>query len=409
MAVLPQATHSSSGPKKLTPRSFVKDVALDPGIVFGVADVLLFAKTNPVGFIACLSATGISVGLKTLHLAQPKFLQNYTRLAEIAGDSRTALRASGMALLVVGGAAVTGGAFLPATAGFLLAVGNFRLAQSLSDAMDAHKLRQQKEKDKKAALESGALIVEDAPAPVVKINWQQKTAQIATLSVKRPDLYINAGFACAGLMAGGAALFVLPVVAVAFVVSMKNIVQNKPEHIGHPKMMTAAAGFTFAGIGVAEGHGMIAAAHAINASILSDAERRVTPGGIRAIGENIRGGLAKLLRLDKLQKPEPVDHPIPVPFDAHDLGEDAAPTLPENGKLKQHFNVPVPDHKPEPKPQPATALAEGTDVTPPASAQSAQNEPATQSALNDNNAHSAPSSNNDDAAVKPAPPFARRR
>lgn len=100
MAVLPQAANPSSEPKKLTPRTFVTDVALDPGIVFGVADVLLFAKTNPVGFIACLGATGISVGLKTLHLAQPKFLQNYTRLAEIAGDSRTALRASGMALLV---------------------------------------------------------------------------------------------------------------------------------------------------------------------------------------------------------------------------------------------------------------------------------------------------------------------
>lgn len=352
MAVLPQAANPSSEPKKLTPRTFVTDVALDPGIVFGVADVLLFAKTNPVGFIACLGATGISVGLKTLHLAQPKFLQNYTRLAEIAGDSRTALRASGMALLVVGGAAVTGGAFLPATAGFLLAVGNFRLAQSLSDAMEAHKLAQQKENDKKAALASGALIVEDAPKAAVKLNWQQKTAQIATLSVKRPDLYINAGFACAGLMAGGASLFILPLVAIAFGVSMKNILENKPEHNGHPKMMTAGAGFTFAGIGIAEGHGLIAAAHTINATILADAERRVTPGGVRTIGENIRKGLAKLLRLDKAQPPLPVEKPIPVPFDAHDLGEDAPKTLPESGKLKQHFNVPVPESKPEPKPLP---------------------------------------------------------
>jgi hypothetical protein len=411
MAVLPQATPSSSEPKKLTPRTFVKDVALDPGIVFGVADVLLFAKTNPVGFIACLSATGISVGLKTLHLAQPKFLQNYTRLAEIAGDSRTALRASGMALLVVGGAAVAGGAFLPAAAGFLLAVGNFRLAQSLSDAMEVYKLVQKKEKEKIAALESGAPVLEDAPAPLaaVKMNWQQRTAQITTLSVKRPDLYINGGFACAGLMAGGASLFILPLVAVAFGVSMKNIIQNKPEHIGHPKMMTAGAGFTFAGIGVAEGHGLIAAAHTINAVILTDAERRVTPGGIRAIGDNIRSAFAKALRLDKPQKPETLDHPIPVPFDAHDLGEDLRGTLPETGKLKQHFNVPVPEHKPEPKPLP-TAAAEAADMTG-AAALNDNGAPA----VNSNSVSAVLNDNNAPAAAKPAVPpnaaprFARRR
>ncbi|HRI75859.1 MAG TPA: hypothetical protein PLX33_02615 [Alphaproteobacteria bacterium] len=350
MAVLSQPTSPEN--LKLTPRTFVKDVVLDPGIVFGVADVLMFAKTNPVGFIACLGATGVSVGLKTLHLAQPKFLKNYTRVADIAGDSRTALRASGLALLVVAGTAVSGGTALPATASFLLAVGNFRLAQSLSDAMEANRIAKEKEAARQKQLENGGIVIEfsPAPAPAAKQGWLEKTKQIAVLSVKRPDLYINAGFACAGLMAGGASLFVLPLVAIAFTVSMKNIIQNKAEHQGHPKLMTAGAGFSFTGIGVAEGHGLIAAAHAINATIMADAERRVTPGGWRAIAENIRSGIAKALRLDKPQKPEPVDHPIPVPFDAHDLGEDKPHPLPEPGKLKQHFNIPVPEHKPEAKP-----------------------------------------------------------
>lgn len=351
MAVLSQPTSPEN--LKLTPRTFVKDVALDPGIVFGVADVLMFAKTNPVGFIACLGATGVSVGLKTLHLAQPKFLKNYTQIADIAGDSRTALRASGLALLVVAGAAVTGGTALPATASFLLAVGNFRLAQSLSDAMEANRIAKEKEAAHKKQLEQGIAAAVQTPAPAapaVKAGWVEKAKTIAVLSVKRPDLYINGGFACAGLMAGGASLFVLPVVALAFGISMRNIVRNAEEHLGHPKLMTAGAGFSFAAIGVGEGHGLIAAAHAINATIMADAERRVTPGGWRAIAENIRGGLAKVLRLDKPQAPEPVDHPIPVPFDAHDLGENIPHPLPEAGKLKQHFNIPVPEHKPEAKP-----------------------------------------------------------
>lgn len=351
MAVLSQPTSPEN--LKLTPRTFVKDVALDPGIVFGVADVLMFAKTNPVGFIACLGATGVSVGLKTLHLAQPKFLKNYTQIADIAGDSRTALRASGLALLVVAGAAVTGGTALPATASFLLAVGNFRLAQSLSDAMEANRIAKETDAAHKKQLEQGIAAVVQTPAPaapVAKAGWTEKAKTIAVLSVKRPDLYINGGFACAGLMAGGASLFVLPVVALAFGISMRNIVRNAEEHLGHPKLMTAGAGFSFAGIGVTEGHGLIAAAHAINATIMADAERRVTPGGWRAIAENIRGGLAKVLRLDKPQAPEPVDHPIPVPFDAHDLGEDIPHPLPDAGKLKQHFNIPVPEHKPEAKP-----------------------------------------------------------
>jgi hypothetical protein len=363
MAASPQKTLPSPAPARLTPRSFVKDVALDPGIVFGVADVLLFAKTNPVGFIACLSATGISVGLKSLHLAQPKFLQNYTRLAEIAGDSRTALRVSGLALLTVCGASIAGGALLPAATGFLLAIGNFRLAQSLSDAQAAR----QKERDKEAALAAGGTISANAPAavPAAPLRWHQKAVQIGTLSVRRPDLYINAGFAGAGLMAGGAALFVLPVVAVSFVVSMRNIVRALPEHNGHPKLMSAGASAGFAGIGTLESQGLIAAAHMLNMAVMADAEKQVTPGGWRQVGENVRNGIARLLRLDRPEKPEPADHPIPLPFNAHDLGEDIPPSLPENGRLKQHFNVPLPEHHPEPVPVAALgdAPAAGNDNT----------------------------------------------
>ena len=175
-----------------------------------------------------------------------------------------------MALLVVGGASVITGAVLPAVSGFLLAVGNFRLAQSISDANEAKKA---------AALrkEQGIEEPEEEVAPQKK-SFIKRLAHIGELAVKRPDLYINAGFAAAGLMAGGAALFVLPIVAISFGVSMRNILKEEAEHRGHPKAITAGAAYTFAGIGALEGHGLIAIAHAINASVLADAERRVTPG-----------------------------------------------------------------------------------------------------------------------------------
>lgn len=316
-------------PQKMTPKVFVKDVALDPGIVYSVADALLFAKTNPVGFIACLSATGAAVTLKSLGITQPKYLTKYSKLTEIALDSRTPLRASAMALLVVGGASVATGAVLPAVSGFLLAMGNFRLAQSISDAMAAKK---------EAALRKEQGIEEPAEAPVPqKKSFIKRLAHIGELAVKRPDLYINTGFAAAGLMAGGAALFVLPIVAISFGVSMRNILKEEAEHRGHPKAITAGAAYTFAGIGVVEGHGLIALAHAINASVLADAERRVTPGGIPAIIQDTKYGLMKLFRLDK--RKEPVDDgPIPVPFSEHDLGEDATPLLlKESGKLGETF------------------------------------------------------------------------
>jgi len=339
-------------PRKMTPGIFIKEVVFDPGIVYSVADVLLFAKTNPVGFVACLGATGAAVTLKTMGIIQPKILTKYPQLTKIALDSRTPLRSSGMALLVVGGVAIGTGAVLPAVTGFLLAVGNFRLAQSISDAMDAKKAAQKAKEDGITP----PVAEKKAPENISKIAHIRN---VATLAMKRPDLYINTGFACAGLMAGGAGLFVLPILAVSFGVSLRNVLKEYAEHRGHPKAQTAAAGYAFAMIGSAEGHGLIALAHAINASVLLDAERRVTPGGAAAIWEDVKYGIRKLLKLEgKADVPD--EGPIPVPFTEHDLGEDAVPKLAKTPKIGPEFtqtaaktitpanDTPAADKKPQP-------------------------------------------------------------
>lgn len=363
---------------------------MTPGIVYSVADALLFAKTNPVGFIACLSATGVAVTLKTLGLTQPKYLTKYPKMTSIALDSRTPLRCSGLALLVVGGAAVVSGAALPAATGFLLAVGNFRLAQSISDAMEA---KREAAERKELGIEAPA---DEAPAPK-KQNILRRLMHMGELAVKRPDLYINAGFAGAGLMAGGAALFVLPIVAISFGVSIRNILKEDPEHRGHPKAITAGAAYTFAGIGAVEGHGLIALAHAINASVLADAERRVTPGGIPAIIKDTKYGIMKLLRLDR--KKEVVDDgPIPIPFSEHDLGEDATPSLlTEPSKLGETFTKNA--AKEAVAKQPAVATPAANDNPPEAKQATAKDTP---KADNDNDTPAAPARKK--AAPKPPQP-----
>lgn len=274
----------ATGPKQEIPKAtgwqipgaLTKHVVLDPGIAYTTADVLLFAGTNPIGFGAMLTATGVAATLKTASVLQPSFLDKHPRIKKLVFDDRTPLRAGGLALLVVAGASAATGAWLPAAASFLFAIANVRLAQSIS---------------KKTP---GAEGEKKPEAPTTR--WG-KTKAVATALVKRPDMYLNAGFALAGLMAGGAALFILPVVAVAFFVGMKNTLQGKEEHEGHPKLITASAAGVFAGIGHSNGHGLISAAHALNTVVLAEMERRITPGGAGQIFKDMLGGIRNLLSL----------------------------------------------------------------------------------------------------------------
>jgi hypothetical protein len=300
-----------SGPKKEMPKptgwqvpvAITKGVILDPGIVYTSADVLLFAGTNPVGFGAMLTATGIAAGLKTTAVMQPSFLDKHPRLKAFVHDDRTPLRAGAVALLVVAGATFAGGMMLPAAASLLFAIANYRLAESISSH---HK----EAEAKKAANSDG--------------KPKNKAVEFAKALFTRPDFYLNSGFACAGLMAGGASLFVLPLVALAFGVSIRNALKGKPEHAGHPKMITGTAAGVFAGIGHANGHGLIAAAHALNAIVLMEMERRVTPGGYKQIAKDMAESSLRLLKMNKLadmiNKPAPQPEPQPVqqklPFEA---------------------------------------------------------------------------------------------
>lgn len=268
------------------PFVLTKKVVTDPGIIYTGADALLFATTNIIGFAACMSAVGAAAVLKSLDVAQPRFLTRHPKVAAIAFDDRTPLRSGALALLVVGGAALGGGALLPAAASFFLSAANFAMAESITR--------------------------QDHNKPTADFSPRKKADKPSVMSLlfKRPDLYLNTGFALAGLMAGGAALFVLPLVATAFGVGLSNVIKGRPEHAGHPKMITSMAAIAFAAIGFAGGHGLIAAAHLVNAAVIAEFERRVTPGGsmFKVVKESL-GTLAGLLlpgRAERKQAPEPV-------------------------------------------------------------------------------------------------------
>jgi hypothetical protein len=279
-----------------------------------------------------MTATGIAAGLRTLSILKPSFLQKHPKLAKIVFDDRTPLRAGGLALLVVGGAALATGAFLPAAASILFAVANFRLAESIS---------------KKAHNQAQV----DPPPRLTKPN----AAEITAVMLKRPEIYLNAGFACAGLMAGGGALFILPVVATAFGVGMHNALKEKPEYAGHPKIITASAAAVFSAIGYANGHTLIAAAHAINAVSLVEMERRVTPGGMKQIVKDMAGSVKKLITPKAKQIPLPKPAPAPAPVEVAGPVGDMKPL----SYTFREFSAPQPANENTPVATPAaTPLAQ---------------------------------------------------
>jgi hypothetical protein len=252
-------------------------VLTDIGVDFNIADTILFAaSTNALGMGACLTALGVSALSKMLSVSQTGFAANYPRLAQIILDSKTPLLTNAAAMLTLGAVALVKGDWIPALSGFIFAVGDLRLAQSLESA----------------ALEKSSLSARSAenggdhPQSVFK--------RALSLLVRRSDIYFSAGFAISGLMAGGAAVWAMPVIAVATGIALRNAVQNKPEYAGHPKIISALARSVTVAAGIAGGNWLPTIAYVIYAVLLVDVECKITPGGGRQILRDIKTGVTDL-------------------------------------------------------------------------------------------------------------------
>lgn len=222
----------------------IREVITDPGVGYSVVNSILFASSaNAWGLGACLVATGVAVISKILSL------QKNSTVPRVFLDGRTPLRVSSLALLLVGGMALFNGDMLPAVTSAFFAAANFRIAESILRA-------EQKQRDHR---------------------------KLAKVIFQRPDFYINAGFACAGLMAGGSAFWVFPVVAASLWIATRSVLQGKPEHTGHPKVVSAGAALIFSAIGFTSGNFWPAVSHILSALVLLNIESRVTPGGFRQV------------------------------------------------------------------------------------------------------------------------------
>ncbi len=246
-------------------RRLVKEVATDPGVGFGVANVLLFVSvTNSLGLAACVLATVVAAVSRAVCVEPNIFLNRYPRLLEILADGRTPLRVNALSLLVVGGVALAAGALLPAVTSVFFAIANYWIAESISRALRN---------------------IDD----VAVVSRLPALQRLAHLIFKRADFYICTGMSLSGLMAGGAALWIFPLVALAFALMLRNAWQEKPEHQGHPKVLAATARFIFALIGFASGNISAALSHVLGTYVMLDIEARITPGGARQVMQDMRG------------------------------------------------------------------------------------------------------------------------
>ncbi len=269
----------------------IKSVAIDPGFGFAAACSLIFSSSNPVGFVACLTATGIIIAVKAAKSIQPNLVnakeQSNSKIAKLIADHRTPLRVLGLALLTMTGATLTQNLtdvwtaatsiqdfiskgwtsiILPATASTAFAICNFGYAAQISTSSKITK-----PKDKK---EDGVL----------------------KLIMKRPETYNATGTLAVGLMTGGLGLLCVPFLVAACGVTIRNIVQNRPGHDGHPNLYFAGSQFInlcLAVSNIVSGTNvfpqvLLATAFSINAFALIRIESLTTPGGFKQVLQDIK-------------------------------------------------------------------------------------------------------------------------
>ncbi|MFH1159070.1 MAG: hypothetical protein V1721_09385 [Pseudomonadota bacterium] len=281
----PKAASKSKG-------AIAKEVLTDQGVNYNAADTLLFAaSTNLWGIAMCLTALGVSALSKGLAVSDTNIVKKDSWLGKTLLDPKTPLMTNAATLAVIGAVAVASGSWIPAAVSLLWIITDYRLAQSIENA--------KREKEKTA--QNG--------------EKQEKPGFRRTLSLlfKRPDMYLYGGNAVAGLLAGGAAIWMFPVIAFAGAIAFKNAVQNKPEHKWHPKIVFAIVDAGIAGIGIASGNWLPALAHVMYGGVMLKTECDITPGGGRQILRDVKGGFARLLGGKKEElAPSPSLAPVPL-------------------------------------------------------------------------------------------------
>ena len=230
----------------------LKEISLDPGIGFTAVSIFLYASsTNMLGLLSCITAFIISVTIKYFSITTDKKKKS-TGLNKILFDQRLTLWISSLTLFLVAIDSLLLTNFLAVLASCSFATANIRIAESISH----------------------------------EENYEEQN--LITLIFSRPDLYIYSGTAVSCLMAGNEALFVLPIVIIALVISLQNAWFKRAESYLHPKLLIALTSFISMFIGVINGNILIAFAHMLIFLIYLNIEARITEGGFKQVIADVK-------------------------------------------------------------------------------------------------------------------------
>ncbi len=228
-----------------------KEIFTDTGIGFITANIFLFAtNTSALGFYACIFAFVIAVAIKTLSIKKLYFIDEES----FVFDPRLTLWITCVVLMIVAVGSILQTYFLAALTGCFFAVSNFMIAESLSKS------------------------VED----------EEEDNSFKALLFKRPDLYLNIGTIMACLLAGSEAVFLIPILITALVISLRNDWLQMPEYYLHPKLLVALSSTISVAIGIFNKNFLVAIAHVIIAIVFISIEINITKGGINQILRDLK-------------------------------------------------------------------------------------------------------------------------
>ena len=239
--------------KKNSLPSHVEAVALDPGVPDSIRDTLLYNGVGPLGLIVNSGAAGLSLVSSLIKRFEPKFLKNIPVLDKAFHNSQTTMHADTFINAFVSLLAGLSGQWLIAAMGIVSAYGN---------VPELEGIRHHDNKD------------------------YMKNAGITKLIFRREDFWNGLNYTLAVCLIGGtsvATMMIVPFIALATVVGIKNARNHLPERTNHPKMMVAAA---FLAVGIPTlftGGLLMGLSSVIGAVAFAANEVHVTPGGLKQV------------------------------------------------------------------------------------------------------------------------------
>lgn len=220
----------------------------DTGFGFSLVSLLFFSASNMVGFAATLIALSMIIGIK---LSSPATAKIWVK------DERTPMRIAGFNMLFVA---------------FSIAMqAAITTAQASSSLIATPQLPM-------LAPFCSALFFGIANMRLAATITQRH----CTMPLyKNAELFLFLGYIAVGFMSGADAIYAMPLVVVAFVITLKNCRAGNPAHTHHPIMIYALAEICFAVVAMIDGNALLFIANMLCAVYLMRIDGALTPGGLR--------------------------------------------------------------------------------------------------------------------------------